>query len=59
MRKGRDGEEQNNKTKENNDGNSGPLTSLPVGLPKSTDCNDEARANWSYGVLQLLLINIP
>ena len=28
MRKGRDGEE------ENNDGNSGPLTSLPVGLPK-------------------------
>ena len=29
MRKGRDGE-QKQKTKENNDGNSGPLTSLPV-----------------------------
>ena len=35
MRKGRDGEEeQKNRTEENNDGNSGPLTSLPVGLPK-------------------------
>ena len=32
MRKGRDGEQ--NKTTEKNDGNSGPLTSLPVGLPK-------------------------
>ena len=32
MRKGRDGEQ---KTKEeNNDGNSGPLMSLPVGLQK-------------------------
>ena len=36
MRKGRDGEQ--NKTKQNkrkkSDGNSDPLTSLPVGLPK-------------------------
>ena len=30
MRKGRDGEQ----TTEKSDGNSGPLTSLPVGLPK-------------------------
>ena len=33
MRKGRDGE-QNRKKRNNNDENSGPLTSLPVGLPK-------------------------
>ena len=35
MRKGRDGEQnRTEQKKENNDGNSGPLTSLPVGLPK-------------------------
>ena len=33
MRKGGDREQKKNRT-EKNDGNSGPLTSLPVGLPK-------------------------
>ena len=38
MRKGCDGEWWNNGMVENNDENSGPLTSLPVNLLKATDC---------------------
>ena len=40
MRKVDDG-----KRKENNDENSGPLTSLPVDCLTATDCNADARAN--------------
>ena len=43
MRKGCDGEE-NGRKMENNDENSGPLTSLPVDRLTATDCNAAARA---------------
>ena len=51
MRKGRDGEwngmenGKNGKKMENNDENSGPLTSLQVDRLTATDCNAAARAN--------------
>ena len=37
-------EKMEKKWKENNDENSGPLTSLPVDRLKATDCNADARA---------------
>ena len=50
MRKGDDREEKNGEKngktkKENNDENSGPLTSLPVDRLTATDCNAATHAN--------------